>query len=88
MGRPRNSLFVFLFHPECPTDRPGRGNRRYRMLVDKLLLPHGLNDNREIVKPLHISLQLETIHKMYADRDILLANLVQKAVLNHSQDVC
>ena len=56
------------------------------MLVDHLLLAHGVDDNREVIKAAYISLDLEAIDEMNRHGDILLTHLIQETILKLLSD--
>lgn len=51
------------------------------MLINHLLLPHGVHHDDEIVKSPHGPLDLESVHKMYRHSDTLLTHLVEEIIL-------
>ncbi len=52
------------------------------MLVNQLLLPIGVDNNCEVVKGLNGSPHLKSIDEVYRDRYRILAQLIQKRILD------
>ena len=58
------------------------------MLVDQLLLPIRFNHDGKVVKSLDQSTDLKSIDQVHNYRDVVLANLIQKIILNIDRFAC
>ncbi len=70
--------FVRLFKQLDGVPRHDGGDR---MLVDKLRMTVTTEKNTEVVEPGDDTLQLDAIHEEYRQRNLALANVVEKGVL-------
>ena len=51
------------------------------MLINKLLLPVGVQHHGEAVKALDYAVQLEAVHKEHCNRGLVLPQLVKETIL-------
>src|SRR3546814_11783407 len=63
-----------------------RHDRRNRMLVDKLRVRIATKQHAKIVEPRHDTLQLHADDEKDGDGGLVLANLIEKDVLNRSEE--
>ena len=65
-------------------DRSTRHNRGYGVLVDELRVAVASQEHTKIIEPGHDPLQLDAVDEEYRERNLVLADVVEKRVL---QDV-
>ena len=62
-------------------DRPRRGDRRDRVLVDHLLPAVGVDEHDEAVKTAHNAAQLEPVHEKQGHGDLFPPDVIEECVL-------
>jgi hypothetical protein len=81
MAKPLALLSTCAICAVHQADRPCRDDRRYRMLVNKLLFPFGIQHNGKAIKSCDHPAQLKPVHKKNCDLLFVASCLVEKNVL-------